>query len=106
MPWPWRVTWRAVALKAARKSLASVKTAQNYLSGCAITDVLCEMWPSERIRVADRGLREGILIGLMQDTHKSKAPKAQSVSVEASSSDNIAAPDLSTGDTAPSESGA
>ena len=80
--------------------------AKLLVAGCAITDVLCEMWPSERIRVADRGLREGILIGLMQDTHKSKAPKAQSVSVEASSSDNIAAPDLSTGDTAPSESGA
>jgi len=35
------------------------------VAGCAITDVLCEMWPSKMIRVADRGLREGILIGLM-----------------------------------------
>jgi exopolyphosphatase/guanosine-5'-triphosphate,3'-diphosphate pyrophosphatase len=35
------------------------------VAGCAIMDVLCEMWPSERIRVADRGLREGILMGLM-----------------------------------------
>lgn len=35
------------------------------VAGCAITDVICEMWPSQRIRVADRGLREGMLMGLM-----------------------------------------
>ena len=35
------------------------------VAGCAIMDVLIEMWPSERIRVADRGLREGLLMGLM-----------------------------------------
>ena len=40
------------------------------VAGCAITDVLCEMWPSKMIRVADRGLREGMLIGLMQKTQK------------------------------------
>ena len=42
------------------------------VAGCAIIDVLCEMWPSKMIRVADRGLREGILIGLMQ---KGQNPK-------------------------------
>ena len=36
------------------------------VAGCAITDVLCELWPSKMIRVADRGLREGMLIGLMR----------------------------------------
>ena len=36
------------------------------VAGRAIIDVLCEMWPSKMIRVADRGLREGMLIGLMQ----------------------------------------
>ena len=35
------------------------------VAGCAITDVICEMWPSKMIRVADRGLREGMLIGLI-----------------------------------------
>ncbi len=40
------------------------------VAGCAITDVLCELWPSERIRVADRGLREGMLMGLMQQTQR------------------------------------
>ncbi|WP_418153007.1 Ppx/GppA phosphatase family protein [Litorimonas sp. RW-G-Af-16] len=40
------------------------------VAGCAITDVLCEMWPSKMIRVADRGLREGMLIGLMNAGQK------------------------------------
>ena len=44
--------------------------AKLLVAGCAITDVLCEMWPSEQIRVADRGLREGILMGLMQRSQK------------------------------------
>lgn len=44
--------------------------AKLLVAGCAITDVLCEMWPSDKIRVADRGLREGILMGLMQQTQK------------------------------------
>ena len=45
------------------------------VAGCAITDVICEMWPSKMIRVADRGLREGILIGLMQKGQKPKSLK-------------------------------
>ncbi|WP_455482185.1 Ppx/GppA phosphatase family protein [Bartonella sp. B35(2025)] len=35
------------------------------LAGCAILDAIREVWPSPRLRVADRGLREGILIDLM-----------------------------------------
>lgn len=44
--------------------------ARLLVAGCAITDVLCELWPSDRIRVADRGLREGILMGLMEQSQK------------------------------------
>lgn len=44
--------------------------AKLLVAGCAITDVLCELWPTELIRVADRGLREGILMGLMQRSQK------------------------------------
>jgi len=40
------------------------------VAGCAIMDVVCEMWPSENIRVADRGLREGMLMGMMQQSRK------------------------------------
>lgn len=36
------------------------------LSGCAILEALCELWPVGRLRVADRGLREGMLLDLMR----------------------------------------
>jgi len=35
------------------------------LAGCAILEALIRLWPCERLRVADRGLREGILTTLM-----------------------------------------
>ena len=35
------------------------------LAGCAILEGICATWPVGRLRVADRGLREGILLGLM-----------------------------------------
>jgi exopolyphosphatase/guanosine-5'-triphosphate,3'-diphosphate pyrophosphatase len=35
------------------------------LAGCAILEAMLQMWPCERLRVADRGLREGILATLM-----------------------------------------
>ncbi len=37
------------------------------LAGCAILEALMRMWPCEDLRVADRGLREGILTTLMSD---------------------------------------
>ena len=40
------------------------------LAGCAILEAILRMWPCDRLRVADRGLREGILATLMaQDGH-------------------------------------
>ncbi len=38
-------------------------------AGCAILDVVYGLWPSQQIRVADRGLREGMLMGLMQKSN-------------------------------------
>lgn len=37
------------------------------LAGCAILDAILKMWPADRLRVADRGLREGILMRLMME---------------------------------------
>lgn len=37
------------------------------LAGCAILEAIMECWPCERVRVADRGLREGILTELMME---------------------------------------
>jgi exopolyphosphatase/guanosine-5'-triphosphate,3'-diphosphate pyrophosphatase len=40
------------------------------LAGCAILEALLRMWPAQRLRVADRGLREGMLATLMaEDGH-------------------------------------
>jgi len=36
------------------------------VAGCAILEAICGLWPVGRLRVADRGVREGILAGLMQ----------------------------------------
>ena len=37
------------------------------LPGCAILAEIMTHWPSTRLRVADRGLREGLLIGLLKE---------------------------------------
>ncbi len=37
------------------------------LAGCAILEGIRNMWPCSRVRVADRGLREGILTTLMKE---------------------------------------
>ncbi len=37
------------------------------IAGCAILEALCGIWPVGRLRVADRGLREGILFNLIND---------------------------------------
>jgi exopolyphosphatase / guanosine-5'-triphosphate,3'-diphosphate pyrophosphatase len=37
------------------------------LAGCAIYDAVAELFPAERLRIADRGLREGILMQLMME---------------------------------------
>lgn len=37
------------------------------LAGCAILEAVLRTWPCERLRVADRGLREGILANLMAE---------------------------------------
>jgi exopolyphosphatase/guanosine-5'-triphosphate,3'-diphosphate pyrophosphatase len=38
------------------------------VSGCAILTAICRQWPIGRLRVADRGVREGILMSLMTGT--------------------------------------
>lgn len=36
------------------------------VAGCAILECILDIWPAERLGVADRGIREGILRGLME----------------------------------------
>ncbi len=35
------------------------------LAGCAILEAVWDLWPAEQMRVADRGLREGLLLSLI-----------------------------------------
>jgi exopolyphosphatase/guanosine-5'-triphosphate,3'-diphosphate pyrophosphatase len=37
------------------------------LAGCAILEAIRQVFPCTRLRVADRGLREGILVELMRE---------------------------------------
>ena len=46
------------------------------LPGCAIFEAIRREWPTERVRVADRGLREGILISLI-DADRGARPAPQ-----------------------------
>ncbi len=60
---------RSLDERAAEPSIGKDRS-HMLVAGCAIIDVLCEMWPCDRLRVADRGLREGILMGLMGQSQK------------------------------------
>jgi exopolyphosphatase/guanosine-5'-triphosphate,3'-diphosphate pyrophosphatase len=40
------------------------------LGGAAILQAVQEIWPCERVRVADRGLREGMLLALMKERRR------------------------------------
>ena len=44
--------------------------------GCAILQGIMRVWPSERVRVGDRGLREGMLIELMRADRTEAAGRA------------------------------
>ncbi len=42
------------------------------LAGAAILEAVQQLWPCERVRVADRGLREGMLLALMREGERPK----------------------------------
>lgn len=58
-----------------RVGLPTVGTdrADLMMSGCAILAASCALWPTERIRVADRGLREGLLLSMMHGKARKRA---------------------------------
>ena len=49
----------------ARHPCIGPERADLVVAGCAILEAICRLWPAPRLRVADRGLREGIILGLM-----------------------------------------
>ena len=43
--------------------------AELVVAGCAILESIMDLWPADRLGVADRGIREGILRSLMAADH-------------------------------------
>lgn len=58
----------------AREPCIGPERADLVLAGCAILDAVWSLWPSPRLRVGDRGLREGILLSMI---HAGAQPKAK-----------------------------
>lgn len=50
----------------AREGCIGHDRADLVLAGCAIYEAVMEAWPTEKVRVGDRGLREGMLLNLMR----------------------------------------
>ena len=50
-----------------RRELPSIgrERADLVVAGCAILEAILDLWPAERLGVADRGIREGILRSLI-----------------------------------------
>ena len=52
--------------------------AELVVAGCAVLEAVCRTWPVGRMRVADRGVREGILIALIDEVNgESRASRVQ-----------------------------
>jgi exopolyphosphatase/guanosine-5'-triphosphate,3'-diphosphate pyrophosphatase len=65
-----RVTERLVAMsydERVANPCIGTERADLVLAGCAILEAIRRQWPCARLRVADRGLREGILCELMAE---------------------------------------
>ena len=56
-----RMNWR----ERAAHPCVGRERADLVVAGCAILEAICRTWPVSRMRVADRGVREGILFGLL-----------------------------------------
>ena len=58
------------AAERAREPCIGPDRSDLVLAGAAILQAVQEVWPCERVRVADRGLREGLLLSLMSEQHR------------------------------------
>lgn len=66
------VTSNLIAMSYSERAMSPCigkERADLVLAGCAILEGIRNMWPCSRVRVADRGLREGILTTLMKEDH-------------------------------------
>lgn len=64
------VTRRLAAMSVAQRAehpCIGPDRADLVIAGCAILEAMCQLWPLASLRVADRGVREGVLLGMMRD---------------------------------------
>jgi exopolyphosphatase/guanosine-5'-triphosphate,3'-diphosphate pyrophosphatase len=54
----------------AEEGCIGTERADLMLAGCAIYEAVMDAWPSEKVRIGDRGLREGMLLNLMRPARK------------------------------------
>jgi len=54
-----------------------VERADLVLAGCAILEAISRAWPADKLRVADRGLREGILFSLMEEDEANRSRRGR-----------------------------
>lgn len=68
------VTARLAAMTTAERAghpCIGPERADLVLAGCAILEAMCRLWPLASVRVADRGVREGLLLAMMaENTHR------------------------------------
>lgn len=50
--------------------------AELVVAGCGVLEAVCRVWPAGRLRVADRGVREGILLALSAEASRRDAVPA------------------------------
>jgi len=60
-----RLTEASCADRAAHPCIGKDR-ADLVVAGCVILEAICQLWPAGALRVADRGVREGVLLSMMQ----------------------------------------
>lgn len=73
----------------ARHPCIGADRAEFIVAGCAILEAVRDLWPCDRLRVADRGLREGILIRLMAEAGDSALARERIMGTNASPSPSM-----------------
>ncbi len=53
--------------------------AELVVAGCGVLEAVCRIWPAGRLRVADRGVREGILLALIGEITNRRSNGAPAV---------------------------
>ncbi len=71
-----RLLGKTSAQRAAEPCIG-VERADMVMAGCAILQAVQQEWPSSRIRVADRGLREGLLLSMITADLKRRGPRGR-----------------------------